>query len=91
MEKKDFVNKVADLGEELLQKLEAAWKCPQCGAGVRVHPSKPTEGILCYCDDLKDLRRANLPDHGTTANPCHDARCGDCNWKGTIANDLSDA
>jgi hypothetical protein len=55
------------------------WRCPSCNVGARVTDAT-SEGLLCYCK----TREANLPDHGTEGNPCADARCGDCGWKGKM-------
>jgi len=63
--------------------LNDAWKCPQCGSGIRLPDDKPSEGLLCYCA----TKLANMPDHGTSENVCYNARC-DCGWSGIMDTKL---
>lgn len=50
------------------------WACPNCGAVAHRFG-----GFYCYCDG------GTSDEHGEThEDPCLDAECTSCGWKGTF-------
>lgn len=70
--------------------MKIEWKCPKCGAPANGHGKGGDDrcqacergncgGLLCECDG--DTAKS----HGETyADPCEEARCFHCGWRGTF-------
>jgi hypothetical protein len=75
------------------------WKCPKClstsgkhGKGLCKTPdpsdrlmSGECDGLVCWCGNPSGTQGG--PAHGTVENPCTEAECGHCGWKGLFPPD----
>jgi len=64
---------------------DVIWKCPVCEAGRHgIHkvlsPGCGCPGLTCWCRRGQKEHR----DHGGEADPCDNAECGHCGWRGTL-------